>query len=104
MQVYLRGRGPILSGFARLKARTCNPPNTRETRGGRAMALACCRPRNPLANVRRRFRPELLALEDRLVPAQLTWQGDIAGNSNWNAGVIGTNTNWSGNVIPQDGD
>ena len=43
----------------------------------------------------------LEVLEDRLVPALLTWTG--AQDNLWNTNFSGS-TNWSGNAIPQDGD
>ncbi|MGV2340334.1 MAG UNVERIFIED_CONTAM: autotransporter-associated beta strand repeat-containing protein [Planctomycetaceae bacterium] len=40
-------------------------------------------------------------LEDRILPASLTWVGDQ--NLSWSANV-GGNTNWSGDSLPADGD
>ncbi|MFM7038826.1 MAG: hypothetical protein ACKO2L_14015, partial [Planctomycetaceae bacterium] len=39
-------------------------------------------------------------LEDRILPASLTWVGDL--NTSWSANV-GGNTNWSADSLPVDG-
>jgi len=56
------------------------------------------------STIRRTARPfnrAIERLEDRSVPATLTWVGDVDGN--WGTNNAG-NTNWSGNVLPAAGD
>src|SRR5205823_8790538 len=58
--------------------------------------------RLPANRIRKsRTRLELLALEDRTVPATLVWTGDQ--DANWGTNNAG-NTNWSTNALPADGD
>jgi hypothetical protein len=66
-----------------------------------AFGFSSSRKRYPI--VRTRLRLE--QLEDRLVPAVLTWEGDVG--LNWNDGTAGVDTNWisaGDQVLPADGD
>ncbi|MFM8479108.1 MAG: autotransporter-associated beta strand repeat-containing protein, partial [Planctomycetaceae bacterium] len=47
------------------------------------------------------FRSIPESLEERVLPATISWVGDIS--SSWSANV-GGNTNWSGDSLPVDGD